>query len=107
MRRSASRVLSPGLYQGETANALWKYVQADRLTLDQALVLFDEALDLVDVQIPDTELATESLAVACKYGHPVSDLLYAIAARRHSAGVLTRDRRLIELLREMGIPSLL
>lgn len=103
----ASLVLSPCLYQTETANALWKYFRADQLTLDQALVRLDEALALVDVQIPDAELATESFAAACEYGHPVYDLLYAVAARRHAGGVLTRDRRLIELLRKMGIPCVI
>jgi predicted nucleic acid-binding protein len=99
----ASLVLSPSLFQAETANALWKYVQADQLTLDQALVRLEEALALVDVQIPDAELATESLASACQYRHPVYDLLYAVAARRHAGGVLTRDHRLVKLLREMDI----
>ena len=100
----ASLVLSPGLFQAEVANALWKYVRAGELTQELALERLEEALALVDVQVPDAELAAESLAAACRYRHPVYDLLYAVLARRHGCGVLSLDRRLGALLRAMEIP---
>ncbi len=100
----ASLVLSPTLFQTETANALWKYVRAGHLTLDSALERHAEAVALVDFLIPDAELTTESLAAACQYGHPVYDLVYAVAARRNACALMTRDRRLVDLLRAMQIP---
>jgi predicted nucleic acid-binding protein len=33
----------------------------------------------------------------------VYDSLYAVVARPHAGGLLTRDRRLVKLLREMDI----
>lgn len=68
----ASLVLSPGLFQAEVANALWKYVGAGELTQELALERLEDALALVDVQVPDTELAAESLAqpVATVARHP-------------------------------------
>ncbi|MDL1952047.1 type II toxin-antitoxin system VapC family toxin, partial [Acidobacteria bacterium ACD] len=51
----------------------------------------------------DHELAVEALSEASRYGHPVYDLLYAVLARREGCKVLTFDRRLTSLLRELGI----
>ena len=102
----ASLVISPALIQAEVANALWKYVRAGDLTETVALARLDEAMALVDVKVPDGELITEALAAACREGHPVYDLLYAVLARRHACAVLTRDGRLTALLGKLGIPAI-
>jgi predicted nucleic acid-binding protein len=73
------------------------------LSLDDAVGLHHEAVGLIDEMTPDGELATEPLAEASRWGHPVYDLLYAVLARRTGAAVLTLDARLIELLDRMGV----
>lgn len=99
----ASLVLVPGLFRTEVANALWKYVRAEQLSVDNALRRLDEALALSDAEVPDAELLTEALASACRTGHPVYDQLYVILARRHAAHLLTRDRRLAELAGQLDV----
>lgn len=102
----ASHVLAPALFHAEVANALWKCVRAGAISREVALERLVEARELLDDSIPDAELATEALAAADQYGHPVYDLLYAVTARRYGCSVLTRDHRLSDVLRRMEIPVL-
>jgi len=99
----ASVVVSPSLYASEVANALWKYVKSDNLTLELALERYAEAIDLIDDFTPDWELTTEALTEATRYQHPVYDMLYVILARRSGCAILTMDRRLSTLVKNMGI----
>ena len=98
-----SIVMVPALYCSEVANGLWKYVRGDHLTVNQALERYDEALALADSFVPDRTLTIEALAEAAARQHPVYDLLYIVAARRHGAGLLTRDVRLSSLAADMGV----
>lgn len=102
----AALVLAPSLYGSETANALWKYVNSGYLSLDGATEHYEEALSLVDRLIPDRDIAVEALSLAYQSNHPVYDALYAVLARRHACGVITRDRRLAALARDLGLHTL-
>jgi len=102
----ADVVTVPDLFFAEVANALWKYVSAGELEPGEADGLLREAMALPDATVPAQELAPEALATAGAYGHPVYDALYAIAARRDGATVLTLDRRLASLLGEMRVPCM-
>jgi predicted nucleic acid-binding protein len=102
---AASVVAAPGLYGSEVANALWKYVKAGSIDLETALERYGEAIDLIDDFTVDRELATEALAEAVRYRHPVYDLIYAVLARRNGCALLTMDSRLKVLLVQMGIPT--
>lgn len=70
-------MIVPSIFFSEVANGLWKYAAIE------------------------TELTADHQAVA--HRHPVYDLLYAVLARRTGAAVLTRDRRLADLLDQLGI----
>jgi len=96
-------VIVPELFCAEVANGLWKYAAGGHLALDEALKRFDEAVALADSFVPDRTLAVEALAEAAQRQHPVYDLLYVVAARRHGARVLTLDERLAKLARTMGV----
>ena len=100
---AASVVAAPSLYGSEVANALWKYVKSGSLELETALERYEEAIDLIDDFTADRELATEALAEAVRYRHPVYDLIYAVLARRTGCALLTMDSRLKALLGQMGI----
>lgn len=99
---TATVVAAPSLYASEVANALWKYVKADKLDAETALERLEEAVNLIDAFTPDWELTTEALTEAARYEHPVYDLLYAVLARRTGCAVLTMDERLRRLLGQMG-----
>jgi len=103
---AATLVAAPSLYAGEVANALWKYVKADRLEVETGLERYGEAINLIDDFIPDRELATEAFMEAVRYRHPVYDLLYAVLARRTGCAILTLDQRLKTLAGQIGISTI-
>jgi len=105
LERSAL-VIAPTLFHGEVANMLWKYVRAGVLDRDTALTRYEEATGLVDSFEPDEHLTTEALSTAVLHGHPVYDLLYVVLARRYGCKVLTEDRKLVALLRNMDASML-
>ncbi|MDY7094272.1 MAG: type II toxin-antitoxin system VapC family toxin [Acidobacteriota bacterium] len=96
-------LMAPGLYFTEVANALWKYVAHEEIERDEAVLLLTDACSLIDQPISHHALTEEALVAATAYHHPVYDMLYAVLARRHGAGVLTFDRRLRRVLKRMGV----
>lgn len=101
----AGVVYAPDLFATETANALWKHVKSGGLRREEAFDLLEEACDLVDSFLIARDLAPEALATAIAHGRPVYDSLYAVAARRTGATVVTLDQRLKRLLDAMKVPS--
>ncbi len=99
----ASLVLAPSLFASETANALWKLGSKGLLPAEVLAERWEMAMALPSRLCPDHELAVEALSEASRHGHPVHDLLYAVLARREGCRVLTFDRRLLSLLRKLGI----
>ena len=102
----ADRVTVPDLYFAEIANALWKYVRNGDLPLEDAQTMLSIATSLPDDVLPARELATEALATATAFDHPVYDALYAVTARREGAAVCTLDQRLARLLEAMRVPNI-
>ena len=102
----ADRVAVPDLYFAEIANALWKYVRNGDLPLEDAQTMLSIATSLPDDVLPARELATEALAAATAFDHPVYDALYAVTARREGAAVCTIDQRLAKLLEAMRVPTI-
>ncbi len=102
----ADYVTAPDLFVSEVANALWKYVRADVLTGEHADQAAATTLQFIDHFESSQILQREALAVAHAYGHPVYDTLYAVLARRNSAVLVTKDKRLRELATNLGIEVL-
>ena len=102
----ADRVTVPDLYFAEIANVLWKYVRARDFPVDEAQEMLSIGAALPDDVLPARELATEALATATAYDHPVYDALYAVTARRNGAAVCTVDQRLARLLEAMRVPTI-
>lgn len=100
---SAEAVYAPSLFVAETANALWKYVTAKQVSEEEALRHHRDAVALVDRLVPDADMFPEALTVAARHKHPVYDALYVIAARRNGAALMTMDKRLMALARQLGI----
>jgi predicted nucleic acid-binding protein len=99
----AEAVYAPSLFVVETANALWKYVNAKRLSEESALRLHREATALVDKPIDDAELFPEAFLVAAQLRHPVYDALYLVTARRTGSTLMTADKALADLARKLGV----
>ena len=97
------KVITSELLKAEVRNAFWKYVRADLLDADQAEVLVEKALDLVDEFVPLEDIAVESFAEAMRQNHPVYDLFYLTLARRNAATLFTADKKLAALCERMGV----
>ena len=97
------KVITSELLKAEVRNAFWKYVRADLLDADQAEVLVEKALDLVDEFVPLEDNAVESFAEAMRQNHPVYDLFYLTLARRNAATLFTADKKLAALCERMGV----
>lgn len=94
-------VIAPTLFHSEIANTLWKYVRFGDLNKETALTRYTEAIGLIDIFEADEQLAAEALFTAIRYNHSVYDMLYVILARRHSCTVLTVDKKLASLIRQL------
>lgn len=99
----AALVIAPELFHGEVANTMWKYVRIGDLNTSDAIDRYQEAISLVDTFETDKGLITEALSSASRYNHPVYDLLYATLALRYGCSILSKDKKLIALLKKMYI----
>lgn len=99
----AMLVAAPDLFVAEVCNALWKYHRADLLSGERCEQLLSHALALPDRLEPAPALYLEAFAVACRHNHPVYDALYLVLARRINAAILTMDRRLAGLARDLYV----
>jgi predicted nucleic acid-binding protein len=93
----APLVFAPALLRVECANALWKYTRSGAIDASAAVVRHIEAMSLVHRFVDDGTLFPEALQLAFDFGHPVYDAVYAVTARRHTATLLTFNRRLRDL----------
>jgi predicted nucleic acid-binding protein len=103
---SAGVVLAPRPFCSETANALWKYVNFGEMSKETAIIRLEEALSLVDSFEQDELLAVEALSASVATGHTVYDLSYAVLARRYSALLVTRDKKLAALATSLAVDCL-
>lgn len=99
----SGEVLSPELYKAEIANALWKYVRAGLLAREQAGVLLNLGLELVDDYIDMKENISDSMNEAVRLDHPVYDMLYLTLARSRGARLLTLDKKLKGIAQSAGV----
>jgi len=99
----ASKVITSDLYKSEITNVLWKYFKAKLLTKDVALQRLEYCLNLVDEYIDITDNNQESLIESIWIDHSVYDVLYLTIARRNGAILITQDKRLKDVAKELGI----
>lgn len=103
MSLDQERVLAPGLFRVETANAFWKYVRSGNLEPGDARRYVRAATALVDEFLPIESLCAEALVEGMRLGHSVYDMLYFVLARRSGATLVTADRRLNDLCERTGV----
>ncbi|HQK33849.1 MAG TPA: type II toxin-antitoxin system VapC family toxin [Spirochaetales bacterium] len=102
----ASRVITSDLYKAEVANVLWKYVRAKLLTKDVALQRLQYCLNLIDEYIDITENNQESFIESIRIDYSVYDVLYLTIARRNGAILITQDKILKDIAKELGIETI-
>ncbi|WP_417481754.1 type II toxin-antitoxin system VapC family toxin [Maricaulis sp.] len=93
---------APWLVLTETANGLWKY--ARRGDLDPADM--EAALRHVEANVacvPDPNLMRLAARLACQLDHPVYDCCYLAMASMVRLPLLTADKRLSALARDLSL----
>ncbi len=97
----ADYVVAPDLYICEVSNALWKYDQMLTETIDPAVL--DDAVGIPDDYLAARSLYREAYALGLRFGHPIYDCMYVVAARRNNATLATMDKRLQKLAKREQI----
>jgi len=90
--------IAPSLILAETANALWRYVRLDRLSIDAACAAIGYVNEEV-AQVEDVDLVRASQRLGHALDHPVSDCLYVALALRLGVPLVTAD---LKLARKFG-----
>lgn len=101
--REAFQPAAPAFIQIEVANALWKYVRAGQVDVEDAVEGVAVLVKLINLY-PDDDLLPSAQRLAARLTHPVYDCLYLSLAQRLSCPLVTADRRLAERSTGLGIP---
>lgn len=101
--REALEPVAPAFIQIEVANALWKYVRAGQVNLEDA-VEGAAVLGRLMSLYPDEDLLASAQRLASRLTHSVYDCLYLSLAQRLSCPLVTADRRLAERGGDLGLP---
>ena len=102
------QMAAPGLLRAETANALWKRVHRNELTLAQALLCWDALVKVPMDLHPIEGLAQRALEHAASTERTVYDCLYLALAEELGVCLVTADERFRNaLLGTPGVPRVL
>ncbi|MGD9538164.1 MAG: type II toxin-antitoxin system VapC family toxin [Alphaproteobacteria bacterium] len=96
--RERARLIAPDLLVAECANVLWKKVQRDELSSDEAL-LAARLLEGADVELlPTRALFEAATRLAIELNHPAYDCLYLALAAANDCRFVTADERFLRKL---------
>lgn len=97
--RQQTTLIAPDLLVAECANILWKKVQREELSPDEAN-LAARLLQGADIElVPTRSLLATATAIAIELDHPAYDCLYLALAAARGCLFVTMDER---LLRKLG-----
>ncbi len=98
-------IIAPDIFIPETTNIFWKYHHFEDLPIAYCEEMLDKTVHLVDDFLNSKALYNEAFALSCLVGHPVYDVLYMIAARRHNGTLLTADKDLKKIAQKQSIKT--
>ncbi|MGD0498977.1 MAG: type II toxin-antitoxin system VapC family toxin [Bryobacteraceae bacterium] len=99
----AAEVMAPDLFIPEVVNAIWKYYQFERLSLDVCDRTLEAVLGLVDALVPSKEIFGEAFLLARTAHRPAYDMFYLALARREDAVFLTAAAALRREAERQGV----
>ena len=85
-------LVAPDCMLAEFANALFKKVQRDEISAEQARESVEILPDIVEF-LPTQPLIAEAFELALRLPHPVHDCLFLIAALRYNRRLITADAK--------------
>ena len=101
--KNSSWVIAPDLYVSELTNVLWKYYTAKLVSHEDCIQLVEDGINLIDDFIDVKELWKESLGEGIKNNHSIYDMYYAVLARRNDAILITNEKPLADMCKELKI----
>jgi len=100
----AEYILAPELYFSEATNTAWKYHRFTGIDETISLMMAKNAIQLVGAFFPLHSLWLDAFQIACKYSHPAYDCFYLALAQQENASLMSLDKRMISLAKELNIP---
>lgn len=85
---------APDIFVPVAANTAWKAHMIGGVPIEDCLNAYRDAVEFVDHIHDSSDLAEESIDMACRTRMPVYDSLYITLARRLAAQLVTLDKRL-------------
>jgi predicted nucleic acid-binding protein len=99
MLRKRAKLIAPELLVAECANILWKKVQREELSREEAL-LAARLLQIAEIELlPTRSLLESATRIALDLDHPAYDCLYLALAVESECRFVTADER---FLRKVG-----
>lgn len=102
----ADVVLAPDTFPAEITNVFWKYGHHSHLPAEKCQHGIAYCLDLIDDYVPTQYLCREVFSESIRLKHAAYDIFYLVVARRNDASVLTRDKKMIEAAKILGVAVL-
>jgi predicted nucleic acid-binding protein len=99
----AEMVIAPDIFAPEITNVFWKYGSLSNVPAEQCEKALEYCLDLVDDYVPTRDLCREVYVESMRTKHPAYDIFYVITARRHSASILTKDKKVKKAAEKLGV----
>ena len=100
--RRRAKLIAPELLTAECANILWKKVQRNELSKDEAL-LAARLLQAADIEfLPTHSLLEAAMQIAIELNHAAYDCLYLALATERECRFVTADERFVRKLSEAG-----
>jgi predicted nucleic acid-binding protein len=97
-----TKLLAPDLLTPECANILWKKVQRDELSKEEAL-LAARVLQAAEIELlPMRTLLETATRIAIELGHPAYDCTYLALAIQKGCLFITADDRFVRRLRRVA-----
>jgi predicted nucleic acid-binding protein len=93
--RRRAKLIAPELLAAECANILWKKVQRDELSKEEAF-LAARLLQAADIEfLPTHHLLEATTRIAVELDHPACDCLYLALAVERDCRFVTADERFV------------
>jgi len=86
---------APSHWLIEAGNALWRYVQTNRLPAADAALSLRELAAAPVTSVAGEEILSQAFEIATRLQHPLYDCLYLALAVREDCYVVTADRRFL------------